>query len=195
MSGKMTIGLVLLSPFADWEYGYLAASARDWFGLEVTTLSPGGAPVTSIGGLRVLVDRAIDDPRNSELAAVAAIGSETWATSDPDGLSTLLRATHQRGGVVAGICGATLALARAGLFAGRAHTSNGVGWIDERVGDYEGRERYVDVAHAVADGRVVSAPGTAPGTFACAVLEALLPDGGEAIAEMRALIAREFVTA
>ena len=42
--------------------------------------------------------------------------------------------------------------------------------------DYAGGERYCDVAHAVADGRLVSAPGAAPGTFAIAFLEALYPE-------------------
>lgn len=192
MSDRKTLGLVLISPFADWEFGYLAGSAREWFGMEVVSLSPDGAPVDSIGGLRVQADRAIADPRNADLTAVAAIGSDSWAAKDPDGLSELLRAVHGRGGVVAGICGATLALARAGLFEGCSHTSNGAGWIEARIGPYAGSERYNDVAHAVSDGRIVSAPGTAPGTFACAALEAVFPERGETFAEMRALFAREY---
>ncbi len=192
MSDRKTLGLALVAPFADWEYGYLAASAREWFGFDIVTLSPGGEAVSSIGGLTVTVDRSIVDPRNGNLAAIAAIGSDSWATTDPDGLSALLRTIHAGGGVVAGICGATLALARADLFDGRAHTSNGIGWIDARLGSYRGMERYRDTPHAVADDRVVSAPGTAPGTFACAVLGALLPERAETIAEMRTLFAREY---
>lgn len=192
MSDRKTLGLVLVTPFADWEYGFLAGSAREWFGLDIVTLSPGGGAVSSIGGLNVAIDRPIADPRNDELAAIAAIGSDSWATTDPEGLSRLLQTIHAGGGVVAGICGATLALARAGLFDGRAHTSNGVDWIDARLGSYRGKERYRDTPHAVADDRVVSAPGTAPGTFACAVLEAMLPDRAEVVAQMRMLFAREY---
>lgn len=192
MSDRKTLGLVLVAPFADWEYGYLAGSAREWFGLDIVTLSPGGEAVASIGGLNVTVDRSIVDPRNDDLVAIAVIGSDSWATTDPDGLSSLLRVVHAGGGVVAGICGATLALARADLFDGRAHTSNGVGWIDTRLGGYPGMERYRDTPHAIADDRVISAPGTAPGTFACAVLEALLPERAATIAEMRKLFAREY---
>lgn len=192
MSETKTLGLVLLSPFADWEYGHLAGSAREWFGAEIVVLSPDGGPVASIGGLTALADRAIADPSNRDLSAVVAIGSDAWATADPEGLSALLRTIHARGGVVAGICGATLALARAGLFDGRDHTSNGAGWIEGRIGEYAGQERYRDVAHAVADDRIVSASGTAPGTFACEVLKALYPERGEAVAQMRVLFAREF---
>lgn len=193
MSDRKTLGLVLVTPFADWEYGYLAGAAREWFDIDIVTLSPDAAAVSSIGGLRVMANRAIADPRNGELAAIAVIGSDAWATTDPEGLSPLLRAIHANGGVVAGICGATLALARAGLFDGRAHTSNGVGWIAERLGAYPGKDRYRDMPHAIADGRIVSAPGTAPGTFACAVIEAMLPERAGVIGQMRALYAREYL--
>ena len=189
------LGLVLVSPFADWEYGYLAGSAAEWFDTEIMVLSPDGGPVGSIGGLKVSADRAIADPRNRELSAVACIGSDAWAANDPEGLSALLNSVRGRDGVVAGICGATLALARAGLFDGRAHTSNGVGWIETRIGAYAGQAHYRDVAHAVADGRIVSAPGTAPGTFACEVLKALYPERSEEAARMRALFAREYEAA
>lgn len=190
-----SIGLVLVAPFADWEYGYLAGSAREWFGAEIVVLSPDGGPVASIGGLTALADRAIADPRNVSLSAVAVIGSDAWATADPAGLSDLLRTVHLRDGVVAGICGGTLALARAGLFSGVAHTSNGAGWIDGKIGVYAGAEHYRNIACAVSDGRVVSAPGTAPGTFAAGVLKALFPERGEQIAQMRALFAREYAAA
>ncbi len=83
-------------------------------------------------------------------------------------------------------------MARAGLFDGVSHTSNAAGWIDERIGAYAGQRHYRDVPYAVTDHRIVSAPGTAPGTFACMVIEALHPDRGEEIAQMRALISREF---
>ena len=46
--------------------------------------------------------------------------------------------------------------------------------------------------HAVADGRLVSAPGSAPGTFAIAFLEALYPEQKEQLAQMRAMFAGEY---
>jgi putative intracellular protease/amidase len=94
--------------------------------------------------------------------------------------------------VVGGICGATLALARAGLFEGRTHTSNGRDWILRHLPDYAGHENYTDVPHAVSDGRIVSAPGSAPGTFALAFLGALYPDKAGELAEMRSMFSREY---
>jgi putative intracellular protease/amidase len=94
--------------------------------------------------------------------------------------------------VVGGICAGTLALARAGLFKERTHTSNGRNWILEHVPDYPGAERCCDVPHAVTDRRLISAPGSAPGTFALAFLEALYPEQTEQIAQMRTLFAGEY---
>ncbi|MDT4864470.1 hypothetical protein FQZ97_992330 [compost metagenome] len=104
-----------------------------------------------------------------------------------------MRDVAQKCGVVGGICGATLALARAGIFNGINHTSNGREWIAERAPQYAGAGRYQDVPNAVADKRIVSAPGTAPGTFAVAFLETLFPSEQERIGEMRALFAREYI--
>jgi hypothetical protein len=47
------------------------------------------------------------------------------------------------------------------------------------------------VPHAVADGRIVSGPGSAPGTFAFEFLATLYPDQPAEIAEMRKLFASE----
>ncbi len=98
---------------------------------------------------------------------------------------------RERGGVVGGICAGTLALARAGLFRDRAHTSNGRNWILEHLPDYAGAEHYRDVPHAVADRRLVSAPGSAPGTFALAFLDALYPEQKEEVAALRRFLTSE----
>ncbi|TIW14178.1 MAG: glutamine amidotransferase, partial [Mesorhizobium sp.] len=46
--------------------------------------------------------------------------------------------------------------------------------------------------YAVADGRIVSAPGSAPGTFALAYLKTLYPQRSGDVAEMRMLFAKEY---
>jgi hypothetical protein len=58
-------------------------------------------------------------------------------------------------------------------------------------GIYAGAEHYRDVPYAVADGRLVSAPGTAPLTFATAFLGALYPEQREQIAQMHTSFADE----
>jgi putative intracellular protease/amidase len=192
MSEPRTIGFVFIDGFADWEYGLLAASAVEWFGLRTVSLTPTGEAVSSMSGFSLTPQRGADPAENADLDAIAVIGSDTWATPRAPDVSALLRTVEERGGVVGGICGGTLALARAGLFAKADHTSNGREWILKHEPYYAGAVRYRDVPHAVADGRIVSAPGSASGTFALAFLGMLFPERAPQLAEMRELFAREY---
>jgi putative intracellular protease/amidase len=192
MTDAKTIGFVFVDRFADWEYGLLAASAVEWFGARAVSLSPGGAPVVSASGFRLQPDRCTEPGENADLDAIAVIGSDGWAENNPPDVSPLLAAVRARGGVVGGICAGTQARARAGLFEGAAHTSNGADWIAANLPRYAGSENYRDVPHAVTDGAVVSAPGSAPGTFALAFLSTLYPGRESQLAEMRAMFAREY---
>jgi putative intracellular protease/amidase len=191
MADEKTIGFVFIPGFADWEYGLLAASAVEWFGARSVSLTPDGEEVTGISGFRLIPDRAIRSEANDDLDAVAVIGSDDWAAAKPPDVSALLQSVAARGGVVGGICAGTLALARAGLLDGQRHTSNGRDWILEYAPGYAGSELYQDVPYAVAGDRIVTAPGSAPGTFAKVFLETLYPERKEQLAEMGAIIARE----
>lgn len=189
---RKTLGVLFIHRWADWEYGLLAASAAEWFDTEVVSLAPGGREVASASGFRLAPDRPLEAGENADLDAVAVIGSDRWPERDAPEVGGLLRGVAEKGGVVGGICAGTLPLARAGLFAGRDHTSNGRAWITGHEPGYAGAERYRDVPHAVCDRRVVSAPGSAPGTFACAFLSALHPEREAMLCEMHAMFAKEY---
>ncbi|MCT7376436.1 DJ-1/PfpI family protein [Chelativorans salis] len=195
MEQSKTVGLVFIEKFADWEFGLLAASAVEWFGARAVALTPEAGSVRSAAGLQLAGERGLTPQENEDLDAVALIGSDNWASPDAPDVTPLLKAVAGRGGVVGGICAGTLGLARAGLFEGRGHTSNGRDWINGHVPGYVGAEGYQDVPHAVSDGSIVSAPGSAPGTFAAAFLEALFPQRAETVGEMRELFAREHAAA
>lgn len=186
-----TVGFVFVEGFADWEFGFLSASVREWFGGKSISISPVAKPLNSIGGFTLIPDRQANPEENQDLDAVAVIGSDTWVDAPPD-IAPLLKSVAARGGVVGGICAGTLALARAGLFANAAHTSNEEAWLNHVLPDYPGRANYRQLAHAVADGRIVSAPGSAPGTFATTFLATLLPEKAETIGQMRAMFAAEY---
>lgn len=188
-----TLGFVFIDRFADWEYGLIAASAVAWFDATTVALTPKGGPVRSAAGFSLAGDRPLTADAAEGLDAVIVVGSEGWSSALPIDIRELLQCVASRGGVVGGICAGTLALARAGLFAGRDHTSNGREWIRERLGFYPGDSRYVDVSEAVRDGPIVSAPGSAPGTFAIAVLRALYPGRAEDIDRIWPLFAREYI--
>ena len=195
MPDQKTIGFLFIEGFADWEYGLLAASAVEWFGARAVSLTPEGKPVTGISGFRLTPDRSVDVDENADLDAVAVIGSDQWAGKAPPDVAELLNAVATRGGVVGGICAGTLALARAGMFEEASHTSNGRDWINGHEAGYSGDSNYQDVPHAVADGKIVSAPGSAPGTFALAFLKTLYPERGSDLAQMRTLFAKEYAEA
>ena len=66
---------------------------------------------------------------------------------------------------IAGICGATTAFAKAGLFRIRRHTSNGKEFLLEHVPGYEDPALYADML-AVRDKGVISANGLGAVEFA-----------------------------
>jgi putative intracellular protease/amidase len=195
MLEQKKIGVLFIEGFADWEYGLLAASAVEWFGARTVSLTPDGKPVTGISGFRLVPERSANADDNTDLDAIAVIGSEQWFGKAPPDTAGLLTAVASRGGVVGGICAGTLALARAGLFDQTKHTSNGRDWINGKQPGYPGAANYQDVPHAVADGTIVSAPGSAPGTFALAFLKALYPERSGDLAGMRAMFAKEYAEA
>ena len=189
-----TVGLIFIEGFADWEFGVLSAAiggGEEWFDGKVVALSPTVKPLRSIGGLTLTPERGTAPEDNNDLDGVAVIGSDGWSVNPPD-VAPLLKSVAARGGVTGGICAGTLALARAGLFAKAAHTSNGREWIAEWAPGYPGQENYREVPHAVADGKVVSARGSAPGTFAIEFLKALHPEQPEQVGELRAMLVREY---
>ena len=115
----------------------------------------------------------------SELApwrpgVIAVIGGAAWETPAAPDIDALLGAQHASGCVVAGICGGTLALARAGLLNDARHTSNDPDFLASNADmqHYDGAPLYEKSPAAVADGGVVTAPGTAPVSFTAAVFEA-----------------------
>lgn len=85
--------------------------------------------------------------------------------------------------MVAGICAAASALAGTGVLNHVAHTGNSVD-SHSKYESYQGAEHYRDQPQAVSDKGIVTAPGSAPVTFATAVLKALDLWGPEAEAEI-----------
>jgi len=192
MAEAKTVGVVFIDGWADWEFGLLTSSVVEWLGGRIVAISPEPKLVRSLSGLLLQPERAADPALNIDLDAVAVIGSDRWAGPNPPDVAGLLTTVADRGGVVGGICAGTLALARAGLFRNAGHTSNPRDWLDHVLPTYAGRENYEQKPHAVADGRIVSAPGSAPGTFAIEMVKAVFPDKADVTAQMRAMFAAEY---
>ncbi|MFT4166392.1 MAG: DJ-1/PfpI family protein [Microlunatus sp.] len=170
-----TVVFYATNTMADWEYGYLLAGlamaeeqAPGRF--RVLVVSDDGGPVTSMGGLRVTPEAGLATVDPTEIAALTLPGAGNWEDGH-DQVLDLARQLRADGRVVAGICGATYALARAGLLNDRKHTSNAAEFVATAPG-YTGAEHYHD-ARTVNDGGLITAPATAPVDFAKTVFEAL----------------------
>ena len=191
----MTVAVAFLQPgCADWEAGAVFALLREHLKVQIEIATPTGDPETSIGGVLAAADYRFDDPVLSDADLFLLVGSEAWSQGETPAISALIRQALADGKPVAGICAGTAALARAGLFAGRKHTSNGKEWLEGVVPGYAGAEHYVDTPKAVTDGKLVSASGLAPVTFAAAVARLVAPEQAALIAEYEAMFAREFST-
>lgn len=157
------VHLAVYDTFADWETGhttaYLARAGR-----EIRTVGPTREPVTTVGGVRIQPDLALDELRPEDSSLLILTGADLWDTGDDLApFARKARAFLDAGVPVAAICGGTAGLAREGLLDDRAHTS-AVSFYLAATG-YKGGERYVDT-DAVTDGNLVTAGPTEPVAFA-----------------------------
>ena len=166
-----TIVTILTEDYADWETALLNAAARSYYKVDTRFATPGGTPVTSSGGLKVTPDMAVEDIDVDAIDALVVNGGAAWSQDGAPDISAVLNKARQAGKVVAGICDGTLALARAGLLDDVRHTSNSAENL--RPTGYRGAELYQDQPDAVVDGKIVTAPGTAPVSFMGGVMETL----------------------
>jgi putative intracellular protease/amidase len=170
--------LAVYDTFADWETGHTTAHlARAGYGIR--TVGPTREPVTTIGGVRIQPDLALDEVRPEDSSLLILAGADLWDTSDDLApFAREARAFLDAGVPVAAICGATAGLAREGLLDDRAHTS-AVSFYLAATG-YRGGAHYVDT-DAVTDGKLVTAGPTEPVAFAREVFRLLGVYEGEVL--------------
>lgn len=166
-----TIATILTDGFADWETALLNAVARSFYGVETRFVTPGGTPVHSSGGMLVEADTALEALDVRAVDAVIVCGGTIWQSPAAPDLTGLFAAVAREDKLLGLICDATVAAAKAGILDDVQHTSNGTGYLDAT--GYAGMARYVDTAGAVRDGRIVTAPGTAPVRFMGEILAGL----------------------
>jgi len=171
-----TVHVAVFDTLADWETGYATAHIRrrDWQRepgrYEVATVGPSREPVTTMGGVRILPDLALDELRPEDSAMLILAGGDTWGEDSMAGFRAAARRFLEAGVPVAAICGATFGLALEGLLDDRAHTSNAAEYLG--FTGYKGGDRFVDEP-AVTDGDLITASGVAPAHFARAIFDRL----------------------
>ncbi|MGD0038355.1 MAG: DJ-1/PfpI family protein [Bacteroidota bacterium] len=161
-----TISVLIFDGFADWEPAFALTGLRRWGKREVVTVGYNEHVVKSMGGLRVIPDRLLRDLTVDDTELLLLPGGDQWLESYPTHeVDEVLTTFEARGVIIAGICAATTALARAGLFRGRQHTSNGKSFLIKYAPGYETPDSYVDTL-AIRDRGVISANGLGAIEFA-----------------------------
>ncbi|MFX4263633.1 type 1 glutamine amidotransferase family protein [Pelotomaculum propionicicum] len=174
-----TVYLYVLDTMADWEAGYIIAELHSgrYFRKGATkctvkTVGLTGEPVTTMGGVRIKPDITPDSLDIDDAALLLMPGGDTWL--EPVHAPVLEKAKEclDAGVTVAAICGATMALAQAGVLDNRYHTSNDLNFLKSICPNYAG-EAFYRQEPALTDGDLITAPGVAPLEFAYQVLKKL----------------------
>jgi len=92
---------------------------------EVRTASVDGASITSVYGLKVTPHCAIDDVKNADLILVTAPHPNAYeGIARKTSLVPWLRAAHERGTLIGGVCTGVAFVAESGLLDGRRATTH-----------------------------------------------------------------------
>lgn len=164
-----TVHMAVYDTLADWEVGAATAQIangswhREPGTFQVKTVGLTTEPITTMGRLRVTPDLALADLDPADSAMLILPGADLWEGEELTPFADKAREFVAAGVPVAGICGATFGLAKAGLLDDRAHTSNAAEYLV--YSGYSGAEHYVD-AQAVTDRDVITADGMSPFEFA-----------------------------
>ena len=174
-----TVYIYVLDTLADWELGYVTAELnsgrffkKDAPEVSVKTVAISTEPVKTMGGLTIVPDCTIREIAVSEKSVLLLPGANTW--DDPRHSVMMKKAGEllSAGALVCAICGATVALANAGLLDQRPHTSNGAGYLEMGSPCYKGQKFFVD-APSVADRNLITASSTGGLLWAKHIIERL----------------------
>ncbi len=169
----------VLDTLADWELGYVTAELnsgrffkKDAPQISFKTVSYSKEPIKTMGGLTMTPDCVIDDIAASETSVLLLPGADIWNNPEQGAIIEKASELLSLGATVCAICGATTALAGAGLLDNRPHTSNGVGFLDMFAPNYKGQSFYVDEPSA-ADDNLITAGSAGGLLWAKHILERL----------------------
>jgi len=167
METARAVHVLVFDGFADWEPAHALAELRRWGKRSVRTVGFTTDPVVSMGGLRIVPDLPLADVRPEDVELLLLPGGDLWESESyprqvlDDLVASLLAIEIP----VAAICGATIAVARAGALNDRRHTSNMPQYLPLHAREYTGASYYVD-APAVRDRHLITASGLCDVDFA-----------------------------
>ena len=157
------IYIYVLDTLADWEIGHVISELNsgrffkkgaNQVSLKYVACSK--QSITTMGGLTIVPDCEIDDIVMNETSILLLPGADTWNDSKHTAIIEKAKQLLNIGATVCAICGATTALAKAGILDNRPHTSNGAGFLDMFVPEYCGKSYYKDCL-SIADENLITA--------------------------------------
>lgn len=173
------IFLYITDTLADWECGHVLAELHSGRYLkdpdsryDLVLCGRTMDPVTTMGGLPMVPKVLFQDIRPGAGDLVLLPGADTWLDPAQGPVIEKIRMLLDEGVVVAAICGATMALANAGLLDKRSHTSNDQAALKMFCPGYHGEEYYGNEP-AVTDDNLITAGSFAPVEFATHIFRRL----------------------
>ena len=157
---------------ADWELPHALCEINKSGKFEVVSVGFHKRPVTTMGGVKISPDIALDEVKSAGASIFMLPGGDMWEKESHADLKTLLRQLHAGKVPIAAICGATLEIAMAGLTNGVRHTSNSREYLKSMIADYSDENFYVNEL-AVTDQNVITASGLGCVEFAREVIKRL----------------------
>ena len=148
---------------ADWEAGYIMAelNTKRFFKenapeISVEVVGFSKRQYRTMGGMLLNAMLSVKDIEVSDKTFLLLFGANDWNENKQKYIIDKAKEILRAGGHVAGICGATVALANGGALDGRKHTSNDKELLKAVSENYRGEEYYV-TEKAVSDRGLITA--------------------------------------
>ena len=171
--------MYVLDGMADWEPGLAIAELntgrffkRKGERVPIRTFALDLTPVTTMGGQKITPDLVIGDITPVDATLLLLPGGNRWQEAKHGAVLKTANEFLQAGVLVAAICGATEAMAQAGMLDHRPHTSNSLDYLKMAFPNYKGEAHYKQEP-VVVDKNLITAGNTATVDFAYHIIEQL----------------------
>jgi len=168
---KKEIHMLVFDGFADWELALISCEINKSGKYKMKTVGFSENIVCSMGGIKVVPDIRINDIEKEDVCLFMFPGGDMWTLEENYQITSILQELKQKGVILAGICGATVAFARAGLLQGIKYTSNTRNFLQKYVSNCSIGD-YVDYP-AVADRNIITASGVGSVEIAYEIIKQL----------------------
>mgnify|MGYP001048789694 CR=1 FL=1 len=179
MTTKKIAYIYVQDTWSDWEAGYVIAELNSgrFFKtknqrIPVKTVGIDKTPVRTMGGVVITPDATIEEVSAESSAVFILIGGDTWQDPKHQVVIEKVKELLDANTNVAAICGSTAALAEAGIFDNRPHTSNTIEYLKMVAPNYKGDSHYRD-QQAVMDNNLITANSAGSLLFARYILDRL----------------------